>query len=77
LRLRIHHTLKPLEIVLINTRAGSRYGYEDYINTDCGMGYEATMYLLERGIRLVCFPTKIRAASAGWTRAIAILEESD
>jgi aminocarboxymuconate-semialdehyde decarboxylase len=39
--------------VLVNTRAGSRYGYEDYLNTGCGMGYEATMYLLERGIRLV------------------------
>src|ERR671935_363648 len=49
---RIHHTLKPLEIVLVNTCAGSRYGYEDYINTGCGMGREATLYLLERGVRL-------------------------
>jgi kynurenine formamidase len=130
---RISHTLKPLEIVLVNTRAGSRYGYDDYINTGCGMGYEATMFLLERGIRVVgtdawgwdapfvymaekyrqtkdasiiweghkagreigycqleklhnletlpsdgftvaCFPTKIQGASAGWTRAVAIVE---
>lgn len=133
---RIHHELKPLEIVLVNTRAGSRYGHEDYLNTGCGMGYEATMYLLEREIRLVgtdawswdapfvytaekyrqtrdatiiweghkagreigycqleklhnlealpadgftvvCFPTKIRGASAGWTRAVAIVENGD
>jgi len=130
---RIHHTLKPLEIVLVNTRAGSRYGYEDYINTGCGMGREATLYLLERGVRVVgtdawgwdvpmrymaeryqqtrdasiiweghkagreigycqleqlhnlevlppdgftvvCFPAKIRGASAGWTRAVAMIE---
>jgi kynurenine formamidase len=49
---RIGHTLKPLEIVVVNTRAGSRYGHPDYVASGCGMGYEATMYLLERGIRL-------------------------
>ena len=43
---------KPLEIVVVNTRAGSRYGQNDYVNAGCGMGYEATMYLLERGVRL-------------------------
>jgi kynurenine formamidase len=130
---RVGHRLAPLEIVLINTRAGSRYGHEDYVSAGCGMGYDATMYLLERGIRVTgtdgwswdapfvhtkkryqesgdagliweghkagrhigychleklhnlealpndgfkvaCFPCKIRAASAGWTRAVAILE---
>jgi kynurenine formamidase len=49
---RIGHELRPLEIVVINTRAGSRYGQAEYVNSGCGMGYEATMYLLERGIRL-------------------------
>ena len=29
------------------------------------------------GFMVVCFPTKIRAASAGWTRAVAIIEDSD
>lgn len=130
---RIGHELKPLEIVLINTRAGSRHGGDDYVQSGCGMGYEATMYLLERGVRLTgtdgwswdapfvhtaeryrqsrnaaliweghkagrhigychleklhnleqlpssgftvaCFPVKIRGASAGWTRAVAILD---
>ena len=130
---RIDHELQPLEIVLINTRAGKRYGHDDYVSSGCGMGYEATMYLLERGVRVTgtdgwswdapfvhtkeryeethdarliweghkagrdigychleklhnlevlpsegfkvaCFPCKIRAASAGWTRAVAILE---
>jgi kynurenine formamidase len=132
---RIGHELKPLEIVVVNTSAGMRYGKEDYVTAGCGMGYEATMYLLERGVRLTgtdgwswdapfvhtrskfeesgdaaliweghkagrdigychleklhnleslpadgfivsCFPFKIRAASAGWTRAVAILEEN-
>ena len=131
---RINHTLKPLEIVVVNTRAGSRYGHNDYVASGCGMGYEATMYLLERGVRLTgtdawswdapfsytakriaetgnkaliweghkagrdigychleklhnlealpptgftisCFPHKIRGASAGWTRAVAIFED--
>ncbi|MDH2235964.1 cyclase family protein [Pigmentiphaga sp. GD03639] len=131
---RIGHTLRPLEIVLVNTRAGSRYGHPDYVETGCGMGYEATMYLLERGVRLTgtdawswdapfshtarkyretgdksliweghkagrdigychieklhnleclppdgfyvsCFPHKVRAASAGWTRAVAIFDD--
>jgi len=131
---RIHHELRPLEIVVVNTRAGSRYGSADYVNSGCGMGREATLYLLERGVRVVgtdgwswdapfvytieryrqsrdasiiweghragleigycqieklhhlealpadgfsisCFPVKIRGASAGWTRAVAIWEE--
>jgi kynurenine formamidase len=49
---RIGHELRPLEIVVINTRAGSRYGHDDYVNSGCGVGYEATMFLLERGIRV-------------------------
>ena len=131
---RIGHTLAPLEIVVVNTRAGSRYGQSDYVSSGCGMGYEATMYLLERGVRLTgtdawswdapfvhtakkygqthdasliweghkagrdigychleklhnlealpptgfyisCFPHKIRGASAGWTRAVAIFDD--
>jgi kynurenine formamidase len=131
---RIGHVLSPLEIVVINTSAGKRYGQRDYVTAGCGMGYEATMFLLERGVRLTgtdgwswdapfvytkekyletgdasliweghkagrdigychleklhnlealppagftiaCFPMKIRAASAGWTRAVAIFEE--
>src|SRR5436189_2312975 len=28
---RIGHTLQPMEIVLVNTRAGSRYGQPDYV----------------------------------------------
>src|SRR5216117_1999927 len=43
--LRIDHELKPLEIVVVNTRAGSRYGNSDYVNSGCGMGYDATMFL--------------------------------
>lgn len=129
---RIGHTLSPLEIVMVNTSAGRRYGNDDYVSAGCGMGYGATMYLLERGIRLTgtdgwswdapfvhtreryletgnasliweghkagrnigychleklhnlealpatgynvaCFPMKIRDASAGWTRAVAII----
>jgi len=50
---RIRHELRPLEIVLINTRAGSRYGENDFVDSGCGMGKAATLWLLERGVRLV------------------------
>ncbi|HEY1507301.1 MAG TPA: cyclase family protein [Stellaceae bacterium] len=131
---RIGHTLTPLEIVVVNTRAGKAYGQRDYVAAGCGMGREATLYLLERGVRLTgtdawswdapfvhtkdkyvsshdagliweghkagrdigychleklhnlealpadgytiaCFPVKIRGASAGWTRAVAIFDQ--
>ena len=49
---RIGHDLRPLDIVMVNTRAGSAYGGDDYVDAGCGMGYDATMYLLERGVRL-------------------------
>ncbi|MCY4589345.1 MAG: cyclase family protein [Alphaproteobacteria bacterium] len=128
---RIGHELSPFEIVVVNTAAGARYGHDDYVSSGCGMGREATLYLLERGVRvtgtdawswdapfihtarryaetgdagliweghragmdigychieklanldqlpptgytIACFPWKIRAASAGFTRAVAI-----
>jgi len=131
---RIGHDLQPLDIVLVNTSAGKKYGQPDYLASGCGMGREATLYLLERGVRLTgtdawswdapfahtaqrwmetkdpsiiweghrasmdigychieklsnlealpttgftvsCFPVKIKGASAGFTRAVAILEE--
>lgn len=130
---RIGHKLSPLEIVVVNTSAGAKYGQPDYVASGCGVGREATLYLLERGVRLTgtdgwswdapfvhtrakyaetkdasliweghkagrevgychieklhnlealpakgfmvsCFPVKIRAASAGWTRAVAIID---
>ena len=113
--------------------AGAAFGQPDYVSRGCGMGREATLYLLERGVRVTgidgwswdapfihtkakyaethdasliweghragreigychieklhnldklpakgfsisCFPVKIHAASAGWTRAIAIID---
>lgn len=130
---RINHSLSPLDIVLINTAAGDRYGEADYLARGCGMGREATLHLLEQGVRVTgtdawswdapfsqtakkyaaekdpriiweghrasmqigychiekltnldtlpstgftvsCFPFKIKAASAGFVRAVAIIE---
>ena len=131
---RIGHELQPLDIVLVNTAAGMALGDPDYVSRGCGMGYEATLYLTSRGVRVTgtdawswdapfvhtarkvaetgdtsliweghkagreigychleklhnlealpangftvsCFPHKIKGASAGWTRAVAIFEE--
>jgi kynurenine formamidase len=131
---RIGHDLRPLDIVVINTSAGAKYGQADYVDSGCGMGREATLYLLERGVRVTgtdawswdapfsytakkwaethdpsiiweghrasidigychmeklsnlenlpatgftisCFPVKLKGGSAGFTRAVAIIEE--
>ncbi len=131
---RIGVEVKPMDIVLINTAAGKALGDPNFVNIGCGMGYEATMYLLKKGVRVTgtdawswdapfsytaekvketgdtsliweghkagrdigychleklhnlevlppsgftvsCFPHKIRGASAGWTRAVAIFDE--
>lgn len=131
---RIGHSLQPLEIVLVNTAAGAHYGQPDYLAKGCGMGRDATLHLLNQGVRLTgtdawswdapfsitakryaetgdasliweghrasmetgychleklanldqlpptgfivsCFPFKIKNASAGFTRAVAIFEE--
>ncbi len=130
---RIGHEPQPLEIIVVNTAAGVAYGEPDYIDRGCGMGRDATLWLLERGVRVTgtdgwswdapfshtrkrwlethdpsivweghrasmdigychiekltnldqlpdtgfrisCFPFKIRAASAGFVRAVAILD---
>ncbi|MBV8630362.1 MAG: cyclase family protein [Silvibacterium sp.] len=130
----IGYHLKPFDIVLMNTGAGSAYGSASYVDSGCGFGREATLWLLEQGVRIVgtdawswdvpfsftrarlardgnpsiiweghkaglekaycqleklanldklpttgftvsCFPFKICGASAGFTRAVAILPE--
>ena len=130
---RIGHDLQPLDIVLVNTAAGAAFGTPAFLGRGCGMGYDATMYLTSRGVRVTgidawswdapfaltaakvhetgdtsliweghkagrdigychmekltrletlpphgftvsCFPAKIKGASAGWTRAVAILD---
>ena len=112
---------------------GAAYWRPDYVAKGCGMGREATLYLLERGVRVTgtdgwswdapfvhtrerylatrdagliweghkagreigychleklhnlealpakgfvvcCFPVKVRGGSAGWTRAVAIID---
>lgn len=49
---RIGHTLSPGDIVLINTRAGARYGQSDYLSAGCGMGREATLWLADKGVKV-------------------------
>lgn len=130
---RINHEIKPLDIVLVNTRAGSIYGQDGYLEAGVGIGREATLFLLKQGVRIVgtdawswdapfkftrekfaqtgdpsiiweghkagrdigygqmeklsnleqlpskgflisCFPYKIKHASAGFIRAVAIFE---
>lgn len=130
---RIDYEIQPLDIVVVNTAAGIRYGKDDYVSKGCGIGRDATLHLLKKGVRVTgtdawswdapfvytaerfvqegdpsviweghkagreigychieklhnleelpahgfkisCFPVKIHAASAGWTRAVAIMD---
>lgn len=49
---RIGVTLSPLDIVVVNTSAGVRYGFDDYLTKGCGIGREATLHLLRQGVRV-------------------------
>ena len=84
---RIDHTLQPFDIVLVNTRAGTAYGtktgdasliWEGHkAGRDIGYCHLEKLHNLEalpaHGFTVACFPVKIRGASAGWTRAVALL----
>ena len=131
---KIGYALKPGDIVLVMTGADRQWGSPDYMSKGCGMGRDATLWLLEHDIHVVgtdawswdpplglvaqefertgnaslvweghfagidkgychieklrgldqlppfgftffCFPVKIKGASAGWIRAVAMLEE--
>ena len=122
------------DIVLVNTGADKYWGKPEYLLKGCGMGREATLWLCERGVRVVgtdawswdrplpfiaedfsrtkdssiiweghfagreigychiekltnleslpetgftffCFPVKIKGASAGWIRAVAMVND--
>jgi len=130
----IAYALKPLDIVLIQTGADKLWGKAEYFHAGCGMGRASTLWLVDKGIRVMgidawgwdrpfwaikeafirtkdrrtlweahlagiereychmeklanldklpapfgfkvaCFPVKLTGGSAGWCRAVAILE---
>ncbi|MFZ1986603.1 MAG: cyclase family protein, partial [Desulfatitalea sp.] len=49
----IHYRLKPLDIVLVRTGADAVWGRPEYLIKGAGMTRESTLYLLERGIKIV------------------------
>lgn len=49
----IDHTLEPGHIVFIRTDASRHYYDEDYPERHAGMGREGTLWLIERGIRVM------------------------
>ncbi len=131
---RIDYSIKPLDIVLVHVGADKFWGKPEYLVKGAGMTRESTLYLLDKGVRIVgidawswdrplpflakefkekgdpsviweahfagiekgychmekmtnldkipkpfgfkvaCFPVKIKAASAGWVRPVAIVE---
>jgi kynurenine formamidase len=132
---RIGYGIKPLDIVLIQTGADEFWGTQEYLVKGAGMDRESTLYLTEKGVKVVgidawtwdrplpflakefketrdpkviweahfavievcychmekmanlssigrpygftvcCFPVKIKGASAGWVRPVAIVGE--
>lgn len=127
------YRIKPLDIVLIKTGGDKKWGSPSYMTDYPGMSAEATLYLLEKGVKIIgidaygfdrpfksmiedfkrtkdkkyiwpahfagrekeychleklanldllppygfkvaCFPVKIKGASAGWVRVVAIID---
>jgi len=62
----------------IITGEGRERGEGHKAGRDVGYCHLEKLHNLEvlpnEGFKVVCFPCKIRAASAGWTRAVAILD---
>jgi kynurenine formamidase len=50
---RIEHTLKPLDIVLIMTGAGAYQNEQRYLTDHCGMTREATLWLIDQGVKVM------------------------
>jgi kynurenine formamidase len=133
---RINYKIRPLDIVLIQTGADAAWGTSEYLTKGAGMDRESTLFLTEKGVRVVgidawswdrplpflakefretgdsrviweahfagieigychmeklanlsaigkphgftvcCFPIKIKRASAGWVRPVAIIDEN-
>lgn len=136
----LDYRLKTGDIVCVHTSAASYWGRPEYLLKGCGIGREATLYILRQGVRVVgtdawswdapfghtgikwkeslkkgqpdssiiweghfagietgycqmekltnldrvpplgatiyCFPVKIKAASAGWVRAVAAIRRN-
>ena len=132
---RIEYEIKPFDIVLVQTGADQAWGTEQYLVKGAGMTRESTLFLTEKGVKVVgidawswdrplpfqaqefkengdpkviweahfagieigycqmekmanlaaigkphgfticCFPIKIKGASAGWARPVAIVDE--
>ena len=49
----IGHDLSPGEILLFRTGADEAWGTEGYFGYGCGLGREAVLHLVERGVRLM------------------------
>jgi len=49
---RIDYRLAPLDIVLIRTGAADFWGTPEYLGKGCGMGRDATLWLLNQGVRI-------------------------
>ena len=47
------YPIKPFDIALIMTGADKFWGTPEYPNKGCGMGKDATLWLIERGIKIM------------------------
>jgi len=131
---KMHYTVKPFDVILLQTGADKYWGKAEYFGAGCGLVRESTLWLLDQGVKIIgtdawgldrpfwaikdefqrthrkeilwqahfagiekeycqieklanldklpsptgfkvaCFPVKLKAASAGWCRAVAILQ---
>ena len=49
----LNHVLSPGEIVLFRTGADAVWGSEEFFSYGCGLGQEAVLYLVDKGVRVI------------------------
>jgi len=50
---KINYKIKPYDIVLIRTDSDKKWGTVSYLEEFPGMGRESTLYLLDRGVKII------------------------
>lgn len=49
----IGYRLESWDIVLINTGADAKWGTKEYLVSGCGISYDATLWLIDQGVRVM------------------------
>lgn len=66
---KIDYDLKEGDVVLINTGASKNWGSKKYLTSGCGMSKKATLWLIDKGVRLM------GTDAWSWDRPLSVIAE--